>query len=167
MPSLNPHMFEHWLVFYDKDVLFYLISALSSESSSGPQFAYVPHPVFQRSPPAHCSTDDEDAGARSPPFEVSEGEEDHDSHLASTSTSITGKGEIKVYSIPLSHFSISHILKESMVNPKHTGLCFSNPQWSMTGAVIVQLLRLWSADWFWRLWDQALALPDCHCWVFY
>lgn len=96
MPSLNPHMFEHWLVFYAKDVLFYLISALSSESSSGPQFAYVPHPVFQRSPPAHCSTDDEDAGARSPPFEVSEGEEDHDSHLASTSTSITGKGEIKV-----------------------------------------------------------------------
>ncbi|KAK3558878.1 hypothetical protein QTP86_032141 [Hemibagrus guttatus] len=69
-----------------------------SESCSGPQFAYVPHPVYQRSPPAHCSTDDEDAGARSPPFEVSEGEEDHESHLASTSTSITGnKRKMRLY----------------------------------------------------------------------
>ncbi|GAA6093189.1 transcription factor PU.1a isoform X2 [Tachysurus ichikawai] len=63
-----------------------------------PQFAYVPHPVYQRSPPAHCSTDDEDTGARSPPFEVSEGEEDHESHLASTSTSITGnKRKMRLY----------------------------------------------------------------------
>ncbi|XP_053497726.1 transcription factor PU.1a [Ictalurus furcatus] len=63
-----------------------------------PQFAYVSHPLYQRSPAAHCSTDDEDAGARSPPFEVSEGEEDHGAHLASTSTSLTGnKRKMRLY----------------------------------------------------------------------
>ncbi|XP_060770909.1 transcription factor PU.1a isoform X2 [Neoarius graeffei] len=60
--------------------------------------AFVPVVTPQRSPPAHCSTDDEDAGARSPPFEVSEGEEDHETHLASTSTSITGnKRKMRLY----------------------------------------------------------------------
>lgn len=84
-----------------------------TEYCSGPQFAYVSHPLYQRSPPAHCSTDDEDTGARSPPFEVSEGEEDHDPHLPSTSTSITGEGE-------------NEGLKDTdikiMVNLQHTGL---------------------------------------------
>ncbi|KAI4872176.1 hypothetical protein NFI96_031013 [Prochilodus magdalenae] len=63
-----------------------------------PQFAYVSHPLYQRSPAEHCSTDDEDAGGRSPPFEVSEGEEDHDDQHASTSSTMTGnKRKMRLY----------------------------------------------------------------------
>lgn len=62
------------------------------------QFAYVSHPLYQHSPAAHCSTDDEDTGARSPPFEVSEGEDDQEENHASTSTGITGnKRKMRLY----------------------------------------------------------------------
>ncbi|KAL7868010.1 hypothetical protein SRHO_G00093940 [Serrasalmus rhombeus] len=63
-----------------------------------PQFAYVSHPLYQRSTPGHCSTDDEDAVGRSPPFEVSEGEEDHEDQHASTSSTMTGnKRKMRLY----------------------------------------------------------------------
>ncbi|XP_072526567.1 transcription factor PU.1a [Salminus brasiliensis] len=61
------------------------------------QFAYVSHSLYQRSTPAHCSTDDEEPGGRSPPFEVSEGEEDHDDQHASTSSAISGKRKMRLY----------------------------------------------------------------------
>lgn len=108
-----------------------------SEYCSCPQFAYVSHPLCQRSPPAHCSTDDEDAGARSPPFEVSEGEEDHEAHLASTSTSITGErkteglkrqGPFHIWFAV--NLFISYNLKKDIVGLKDTGHCFTKPLWS-------------------------------------
>ncbi|XP_066523924.1 transcription factor PU.1a [Hoplias malabaricus] len=74
------------------------------ESGLGPllpvvpsQFAYVSHQMYQRSTPVNCSTDEEDIGG-SPPFEVSEGEEDHEDHHANTSSSITGnKRKLRLY----------------------------------------------------------------------
>ncbi|XP_028814366.1 transcription factor PU.1a [Denticeps clupeoides] len=46
-----------------------------------PQMPYVPHPLcYQRSPPAQSSADEDDTARNSPPFEVSEGEDDHDDH---------------------------------------------------------------------------------------
>lgn len=50
------------------------------------QYTYVPHALYPRSPLPHCSTDEEDPGGRSPPFEVSEGEEDNDGHPGTSST---------------------------------------------------------------------------------
>ncbi|XP_059391753.1 transcription factor PU.1-like [Carassius carassius] len=60
-----------------------------------PQYTYVPHPLYQRSPVPHCSTDDEDPGGRSPPFEVSEGEEDNDRHPGISSSG--SKRKVRLY----------------------------------------------------------------------
>lgn len=46
--------------------------------------------LYPRSPMPHCSTDEEEPGGRSPPFEVSEGEEDTDRH-PSTSSALIGE----------------------------------------------------------------------------
>ncbi|XP_042571714.1 transcription factor PU.1-like isoform X1 [Cyprinus carpio] len=60
-------------------------------------YTYVPHPLYQRSPVPHCSTDDEDPGGRSPPFEVSEGEEDNDKHPGISSTLSGNKRKVRLY----------------------------------------------------------------------
>ncbi|XP_007228278.2 transcription factor PU.1a isoform X1 [Astyanax mexicanus] len=62
------------------------------------QFAYVSHPLYPRSPTAPCSTDDEEPGGRSPPFEVSEGEEDHDDHHPGTSSAMSGMSQSGYFS---------------------------------------------------------------------
>ncbi|XP_062847715.1 transcription factor PU.1a [Trichomycterus rosablanca] len=101
--SSSSHFAElHPATYYYSDVESYhppLDSGLSAfVPVVGPQFAYVSHPLYQHSPPVHCSTDDEDAGGHSPPFEVSEGEEDHDEPHASTSTGIVGnKRKMRLY----------------------------------------------------------------------
>ncbi|KAI5100537.1 spi-1 proto-oncogene a isoform X1, partial [Silurus meridionalis] len=101
VPSSSHFTELHPATYYYSDMESYhpsLDSGLGAFVPVTPQFAYVSHPLYQRSPPAHCSTDDEDAGPRSPPFEVSEGEEDHETLLASTSTGITGnKRKMRLY----------------------------------------------------------------------
>ncbi|XP_039537917.1 transcription factor PU.1a isoform X1 [Pimephales promelas] len=60
-------------------------------------YTYVPHALYPRSPLPHCSTDEEDPGGRSPPFEVSEGEEDHDGHPCTSSTLSGNKRKVRLY----------------------------------------------------------------------
>nr|NP_001038881.1 transcription factor PU.1a [Danio rerio]AAI22109.1 Spleen focus forming virus (SFFV) proviral integration oncogene spi1 like [Danio rerio] len=62
-----------------------------------PQYTYITHPRYQRSPVPHCSTDEEEPGGRSPPFEVSEGEEDHDGHPSTSSTLSGNKRKVRLY----------------------------------------------------------------------
>lgn len=62
-----------------------------------PQYTYISHPLYQRSPVPHCSTDEEEPGGRSPPFEVSEGEEDHDGHASTSSTLSGNKRKVRLY----------------------------------------------------------------------
>ncbi|XP_055049122.1 transcription factor PU.1a [Misgurnus anguillicaudatus] len=63
-----------------------------------PQYTYVSHhQLYQRSPVPHCSTDDEEPGGRSPPFEVSEGEEDNDRHPGTSSALIGNKRKVRLY----------------------------------------------------------------------
>lgn len=62
-----------------------------------PQYTYIHHPLYQRSPVPHCSTDDEDPGGRSPPFEVSEGEEDNDRHPGISSSLSGSKRKVRLY----------------------------------------------------------------------
>ncbi|XP_051548035.1 transcription factor PU.1a [Myxocyprinus asiaticus] len=62
-----------------------------------PQYTYVPHALYPRSPVPHCSTDDEDPGGRSPPFEVSEGEEDAEGHRGTSSTLSGNKRKVRLY----------------------------------------------------------------------
>ncbi|XP_030646547.1 transcription factor PU.1a [Chanos chanos] len=63
------------------------------------QLAYISHPLrYQPSPAVHCSTDEEDMGGRSPPFEVSEGEDEHVDRHASTSSAESGnKRKVRLY----------------------------------------------------------------------
>ncbi|XP_067292275.1 transcription factor PU.1a isoform X2 [Pseudorasbora parva] len=61
------------------------------------QYTYVPHPMYPRSPIPHCSTDEEDPGGRSPPFEVSEGEEDNDGHPGTSSALSGSKRKVRLY----------------------------------------------------------------------
>nr|AAI65439.1 Spi1l protein [Danio rerio] len=62
-----------------------------------PQYTYITHPRYQRSPVPHCSTDEEEPGGRSPPFEVPEGEEDHDGHPSTSSTLSGNKRKVRLY----------------------------------------------------------------------
>ncbi|KAI7790598.1 transcription factor PU.1a [Triplophysa rosa] len=61
-----------------------------------PQYTYVPPLLYPRSPVTR-STDDEEPGGRSPPFEVSEGEEDTDRHPGASSALIGTKRKVRLY----------------------------------------------------------------------
>ncbi|KAK1789888.1 hypothetical protein P4O66_015772 [Electrophorus voltai] len=59
---------------------------------------YVTLPRYECSPHAPCSTDDEDVRGRSPPFEVSEGEEEHEEKHGASSAGVPGnKRKVRLY----------------------------------------------------------------------
>ncbi|XP_076863672.1 transcription factor PU.1a isoform X2 [Brachyhypopomus gauderio] len=58
---------------------------------------YVSLPRYECSPHAHCSTDDEDVGRRVPPFEVSEGEEEHEEKHGASSGLPGNKRKVRLY----------------------------------------------------------------------